>query len=79
MEYLGEHLLPGKIGQFFAVVSFVASLVATIAFYTASKKQSITSEYKSWLQLARWAFFAETVSVFIIFGTLYYIISHHVF
>jgi cytochrome c-type biogenesis protein CcmF len=79
MEYLGEHLLPGKIGQFFAVVSFVASLVATISFFVASKRQSITSEHKSWLQLARWAFFAETVSVFIIFGTLYYIISHHLF
>ncbi len=79
MEYLGEHLLPGKIGQFFAVLSFVASLVATIAFYTASKKQSIASEHKSWLQIARWAFFAETASVFIIFGTLYYIISNHLF
>jgi cytochrome c-type biogenesis protein CcmF len=79
MEYLGEHLLPGKIGQFFAVVSFVASLIATIAFFIASKKQSITTEQKSWLLIARWAFFAETASVFIIFGTLYYIISHHLF
>jgi cytochrome c-type biogenesis protein CcmF len=78
MEYLGEHLLPGQIGQFFAIVSLVASLVATIAFFTANQKNSI-AEKQSWIKLARFAFLLETVSVFIIFGTLYYIISNHLF
>ncbi len=78
MHYLGEHLLPGQIGQFFAVLSLVASLIATIAFFTASRKEN-SIEKQSWLRLARFAFLFETVSVFIIFGTLYYIISHHLF
>ena len=78
MQYLGEHLLPGQIGQFFAIISLVASLVATIAFFTANQKD-IISEKQSWLKLARFAFLLETISVFIIFATLYYIISHHLF
>ncbi len=78
MEYLGEHLLPGQIGQFFAIVSLVASLVATISFFTVNQKDIIT-EKQGWLRIARLAFMLETASVFIIFGTLYYIISHHLF
>ncbi|MBC7721741.1 MAG: cytochrome c biogenesis protein CcsA, partial [Pedobacter sp.] len=78
MEYLGEHLLPGQIGQFFAILSLVASIVATIAFFNASKKE-IISDKQSWLKIARLAFFLETVSVLVIFSTLYYIISHHLF
>ncbi len=78
MEYIGEHLLPGQIGQFFAVLSLVASLVATIAFFIANKKDNHI-EKQSWLKLARLAFMFETLSVFILFGTLYYIISHHLF
>ena len=78
MEYLGEHLLPGQIGQFFSILSLVASMVATIAFFYANKKEIIT-EKQSWLKIARVAFFLETVSVLVIFSTLYYIISHHLF
>ncbi len=33
MEYIGEHLLPGKIGHFFLLLSFVASLLAMIAYF----------------------------------------------
>jgi len=78
MKYLGEHLLPGQIGQFFAILSLVASLIATIAYYKAN---FITepADKASWLRFARMAFLVETLSVFIIFGVLYYIISHHYF
>ena len=37
MNYIGEHLLPGQIGHFFTILSFVVSLVATISFYKATK------------------------------------------
>ena len=36
MEFIGEHLLPGQLGHFFTILSLVASLVATIAFYKAA-------------------------------------------
>ena len=78
MEFIGEHLLPGNTGHFFAILSLVASLVATIAFYNAANN-NIIEEKNSWLRVARGAFFLETISVIAIFTTLYYIISHHFF
>jgi cytochrome c-type biogenesis protein CcmF len=76
MEYIGEHLLPGQLGHFLAVLSLVASLIATIAFFRANKITDIT-EKQSWLRFARVAFLIETIGVFSIFLTLYHIISDH--
>jgi cytochrome c-type biogenesis protein CcmF len=76
MKYNGEHLFYGELGHFFAVLSFVASLVATFAFFKASRN-NLLEEQRSWLKLARTVFFIETICVFGIFLTLYYIISNH--
>ena len=76
MEYVGEHLLPGQLGHFFAVLSLVASLIATIAFFKANKITDIQSR-QSWLRFARAAFLVETVSVISIYFFLYHIISNH--
>ena len=78
MQYIGEHLLPGQFGHFFIVLSLVASLVATIAFFVANKTVDLTNK-NSWLRIARMAFLLETVSVIAIFCILYFIISHHYF
>lgn len=78
MQYLGEHLLPGQIGQFFAVLSLVASIVATIAYFIANKKQ-LGPDRQNWIRIARGAFFLESVSVMGMFVVLYYIISNHLF
>lgn len=76
MNYIGEHLLPGQIGHFLAVLSLVTALLATIAYYKANQ-QTIPADKQSWLQLARAAFLVETVSVFGIFITIFYIVSNH--
>ncbi len=78
MQYLNEHIFPGQIGHFFVVLSFIASLVATLSFYKASK-ETILAESQQWIKFARIAFLVETISVLVIFGTLYYIISNHLF
>lgn len=78
MQYIGEHLLPGQFGHFFIVLSLVASLVATIAFFIANKTVDLTNK-NSWLRIARIAFLLETVSVIAIFCILYFIISNHYF
>jgi cytochrome c-type biogenesis protein CcmF len=44
MNYIGEHLLPGQIGHFFAVLSLMASLVATIAFGKAFRTADPAAE-----------------------------------
>ena len=76
MNYNGEHLFLGELGHFFAVLSFVASLVATVAFYKASQN-NLQDDYRTWIKFARSAFAVETVCVFGIFLTLFYIISNH--
>ena len=78
MDYTGEHLLPGLLGQFFITLSLVASLVATFAYFKAVQSKTGTAA-TSWKNLARGAFITEVVSVFAIFGILFYIISNHLF
>lgn len=77
MNYIGEHLFPGQLGHFFAILSLMASLVATVAFFKASRLEG--AQRHSWIKLARTAFLIETIAVLVIFATLYYIISHHLF
>ena len=78
MDYTGEHLLPGFLGQFFITLSLVASLIATFAYFKAVQSKTGTAG-TSWKNLARGAFITEVVSVFAIFGILFYIISNHLF
>jgi cytochrome c-type biogenesis protein CcmF len=78
MDYIGEHLLPGQLGHFFIVLSVVASLVATFAYFKVTRAaSSVDAGY--WKKLARAAFVIEVVSVAAIFSILFYIIYNHLF
>src|SRR5437762_4644368 len=78
MPYIGEHLWPGVIGHFFILLSLVASLVATFAYFRVVRsKDNVNAD--SWKKLARGAFITETISIVAIFGILFYIISNHFF
>jgi cytochrome c-type biogenesis protein CcmF len=93
MGYIGEHLLPGQLGHFFIVLSLVASLVATFAYFMAAreagtpvpangKNGTLLAGFRdpaSWKKLARLAFLTQVVSVLAIFGILFYIIHNHLF
>ena len=78
MEYAGEHLLPGRIGHFFVLLAFTASIISTIAYFIASRKVDLL-EKKSWLNFARLAFITQLVSAVIIFVTIFYICANHYF
>src|SRR5688572_23974964 len=78
MDYIGEHLLPGQIGQILLVLSLVASLVACIA-YAKSANSKLESEALSWRKFARIAFFVDAFAVLAIFAIIYLIISRHYF
>lgn len=78
MNFVGEHLLPGQLGNFFILLSLFSSAVAFIAYVAATNsKDSIQSA--SWKSLGRIAFITEAVSVFAIFGLIFYIINNHLF
>ena len=47
MDYIGEHLLPGKIGHLFIILSFVASIVATVSYFIAARSPDLANA-ESW-------------------------------
>jgi cytochrome c-type biogenesis protein CcmF len=76
MKYIGEHLLPGQLGHFLIVLSLIASLVATIAYFKAANATT-PQDHDSWKKLARAAFFIDAVSVLTVFGIIFFIIANH--
>jgi cytochrome c-type biogenesis protein CcmF len=78
MNFVGENLLPGKLGHFFILLSLVASLAASVAYFLSVQKKD-GEEKAHWKALARIFFIAEVVSVFSVFGILFYLISSHSF
>lgn len=78
MEYLGENLLPGKLGHLFVILSFIAALLAGFSFYKSANAE-LTEEKNSWKKLGRIAFYIQAFSVFAIFALLFFIIKNHLF
>jgi cytochrome c-type biogenesis protein CcmF len=78
MDYVGEHLMPGKLGQFFVVLSFACSLVAAISYFKTARSQRV-EDADSWKKMARFAFLLNTISIFVVFAIIYYIIRQHYF
>jgi cytochrome c-type biogenesis protein CcmF len=78
MEYTGEHLLPGKLGHFFLLLSLIASIAATFSYFKATTSK-LPEDSTYWKRLARIFFIAESVSVFAIFGILLFLLSNHYF
>src|ERR1700744_1480868 len=74
MEFIGEHLLPGKLGHFFVVLSFASSLVAVIAYFKATNAKD-PAEADSWRKMGRRAFILDVVSVYAVLATIIYIVG----
>ncbi|HEU4859209.1 MAG TPA: cytochrome c biogenesis protein CcsA [Chitinophagaceae bacterium] len=76
MDYIGEHLLPGKIGHLFIILSFVASIIATVSYFISARSiDPVNAE--SWKKLGRIAFFVDVISIVGIFILLYSLIANH--
>ncbi len=75
INYVGESLLPGQIGQFFVILSFGAALFSLISYFFAAKNP----EEKNWKTLGRIGFFLNAISIVVIGSTLFYIIYNHLF
>lgn len=75
IQFYGETLLPSKIGQFFIVLAFAASILSTVAYFFATKNKNL--EDKSWNRLGRIGFLINLASVIGIGSTLFYLILNH--
>jgi cytochrome c-type biogenesis protein CcmF len=77
-KFLNEHLLPGQLGHLFVIISFVAALTATFAFFKVTTARSAEDE-AGWRKLARITFWVQTVAVVGIVICLYYILYNHLY
>jgi cytochrome c-type biogenesis protein CcmF len=75
IQFIGESLLPGKIGQFFIVLAFCASLLSTISYFFAVKNKDEANQ--SWTKLGRIGFLINLISIIGIGSTLFYLILNH--
>lgn len=72
IEYVGERLWAGQLGNAFVVLSFVAALLSFITFYLSNKDASF-------LRLARFSFNLHGFAVIGIIATLFYMLFNHFF
>src|SRR5690606_25552696 len=75
VNYGGDHLLPGKIGQYCVILSFGAALSSLICYFFATREP----EVKSWKTLGRIGIWTNLVSVVAIGSILFYLIYNHYF
>src|SRR5690242_5401902 len=76
MQETGEHLLIGKIGHFFVILAFIASLISTIAYFKASFARDLFQK-ASWTRFARLSFFTQAASVIAVFIVIFIICKNH--
>jgi cytochrome c-type biogenesis protein CcmF len=88
MEFFGEHLLPGKLGHFFLLLSLVCSIGGTVFYFLSVQNKTSGGSWQDlesnslsnqWKKLARLFFITEVISVFAVFSILFYIIYNHYF
>jgi cytochrome c-type biogenesis protein CcmF len=78
MKYLGEQTLPGHLGHIFILISFVASLLAAVAYFKSANAKN-EADAQGWKQLGRICFGLDVFSVLSVFALLFYIVSAHRF
>ena len=70
MNYIGEHPIPGAIGNFLVALSLAASLVATFSYFVSTR----SVESASWLKLGRKSFYVSVFSAFAFIGIMFYLL-----
>lgn len=78
MTFENEHLLPGQVGHFFVLLAFITSIISSLSYFKANREQ-LDSEKKSWINMARGAFYLQLLSLLVVFGCIYYVCANHFF
>lgn len=76
VEYVGENILAGKLGQTLVIISFVSALLATISFFRSS---DLSDKLSSWKKLGRLFYRIHSFSLIALVGILFYLIANHAF
>jgi cytochrome c-type biogenesis protein CcmF len=76
MDYIGEQLLPGKIGHFLIILSFVSSLLAAFSYYRSFQGTDRADQLR-WKKLGRISFMMDAACAAGVFILLFYLIANH--
>ena len=76
INYIGEHLWAGRLGQISIVLAFVSALVAAIGYALGTKSDKA---FDDWKLISRSAFSIHIISVFSIIGTLLFMLYNNMF
>ena len=76
IEYVGENLLAGQVGDFLIVLSFVSSLLAVFFYFFGS---DLNPELNSWKRFGRFFYRLHSFALLGIIGILFYLIYTHSF
>lgn len=72
IQYVGEHLWPGRFGHFAIILSFVTALLAAIAYYFGTQRRDLPEAVR-WKNIGRAAFGIHGISIFVIIGLIFYV------
>ncbi len=75
IQYIGEHLLPGRLGHFFVVTALVSALLAFLSF----RKSTLLPDDVSWRRLSRWSWGIHAFSIFSVIGLIFYMMTHQMY
>ena len=78
IQYIGETLLPGQIGQLGVLLGFVGALLSMVAYWFATQRQE-TAEYESWRKIGRIAFLTHGLGIFTVIGSLLYAMTNQLY
>jgi cytochrome c-type biogenesis protein CcmF len=76
MEYIGERIWAGNLGNIFVILSFVAALLATYSYFQATKE---SNENSAWKKIGRWSFFIHSFAVIGVISTLFFMLLNQYF
>ena len=75
IQYIGEHLLPGRLGHFFILSALVSALLAILAF----RKRVKLPEDASWRNLSRIAWAVHGTSILAVIGLIFYLMVNQMY
>ncbi len=77
INYIGETLWIGNIGQFLIVLSFVSVLFSCLCYYFSVRSKSSGTLRDSWAKLGRYGFWVHSISLLTIISLIFYAMVTH--
>ena len=72
ITYLGEHLLPGALGQFLIALGLSSALISAVSYFLAVRQGDGHLDNRGWRNLGRFSYITMSGAVFGIISVMFY-------